>query len=751
MAEALPLPQSQGDEVECQLQSQPQPQPHPPPGLPKRRTFRGNNHHQGASLKEPSKFQLKVVEDKNVRCASVVAGYSSIMRTLLITGSSDRTVRFHNGSDAEQVRVCGGHRRTVMSVSVSEMGLNGEDPVVVSGSKDGTIILWDPENDFTGESLQMPVAEIRCLSVYQGVATLLLIGSRDGKVVLWNLDVDEVVCTFVGHSGCIHCVAMTSSWPNAEVFDPTHFCIASGGADRSVRVWDIQKPKRRRKKLKHERSVTSIAIASKGIRPLLVSGTSCATITIWDYDSGLKIRTMTGHVGPVNSLAVWESHEVLLISGGCDRTVRVFDVITGENVCICLGHCDEVRSVSLVHHHGGLHPSIASCSLDATLRLWDLGEIINQFYRSDTGDLGARNENEAYLPDFNYNAQEEGNSNNHDMLAWDEEEAAKILKEKAINSQSEKHQKEKKGKQINAKEKVVQDHPPQIEMQKESLLVVEPLQKTLQAAPTETQSGTRMETPAVIQMETGTIEAQSPLSNTPPAQPTSMIETMSSSASIKENSTLRPSNPSHSLSKTEHSLFSTTFPPICPSSSPVALEMASSSIVRSDGLSTKGVNFAVERFTIAQINLELHSVKMKEMASEKLQKRLSEKVKNRRGSRRLSNSADKNDDMNPETKAMEAKKAEMVLEHKLQVARVKDALEVSQKRSSEALKKRLDEVKNNRIMNMVVSDDEETEEEEEEDEAEEEKEKESLLQHLMNAPLTKSTIDISDDEEESFF
>jgi len=137
--------------------------------------------------------------------------------------------------------------------------------------------------------------------------------------------------------------------------------------------------------------------------------------------------------------------------------------------------------------------------------------------------------------------------------------------------------------------------------------------------------------------------------------------------------------------------------------------------------SNKDLDRAVERFSIAQVNKELCSFKMKERASEKLHKRLSERRKLiRRGSRRMSDSSDVPMDasidevfFNSENKSIQAKKAELIREHKMQEARVKEILQHSQKRSSEALKKRLEEVQKNRIINMTISDDEMTSEEDE--------------------------------------
>jgi hypothetical protein len=47
------------------------------------------------------------------------------------------------------------------------MGPNGEDPLICSGGRDGSIIVWDPDDEFSGRMVRIPLEEIRCIAVYQ--------------------------------------------------------------------------------------------------------------------------------------------------------------------------------------------------------------------------------------------------------------------------------------------------------------------------------------------------------------------------------------------------------------------------------------------------------------------------------------------------------------------------------------------------------------------------------------------------------
>ena len=163
----------------------------------------------------------------------------------------------------------------------------GEDPIVASGCRDGSVFFWDPDTFEIIDKLQFNVAEVRSLSIYQGRNIYMMIGSRDSRILVWDLKLNAMVIELTGHKGCIHSVLITSYCPDPDTMDAMDYlCVATGATDRTARLWDITTGKRKTK-LRHEHSVLTVALASKGIQPILATAGVEKLIRLWDLETGM--------------------------------------------------------------------------------------------------------------------------------------------------------------------------------------------------------------------------------------------------------------------------------------------------------------------------------------------------------------------------------------------------------------------------------------------------------------------------------
>lgn len=166
---------------------------------------------------------------------------------------------------------------------------------------------------------------------------------------------DVLARTLAGHKDWVHAVA----------FSPDGQTLASGGYDKTIRLWNVATGAARRVLVGHGRSINSVAYSPDG--RWVVSADDDATVLLWDANSGKAIRRFRGADYAVYSVA-FSPNGSRLAAGGKDRTVFVWDVGTADLLYALNGHSDEVLAVAF-SPDGTM---LASAGADKQIRLWDL-------------------------------------------------------------------------------------------------------------------------------------------------------------------------------------------------------------------------------------------------------------------------------------------------------------------------------------------------------------------------------------------
>ncbi|KAG1347142.1 putative protein STRUBBELIG-RECEPTOR FAMILY 3-like [Cocos nucifera] len=151
--------------------------------------------------------------------------------------------------DLTRMSLCG-HTCAVESVAI-----DSAEVLVLSGSSNGTIKLWDLEGAkihpfggfFASGSLDadLKIWDIRkkgCIHTYKGdthgIRTIkftpdgrwVVTGGEDNAVKLWDLTAGKLLHDFKFHNGQIQCID----------FHLHEFLLATGSADRTVKFWDLE-------------------------------------------------------------------------------------------------------------------------------------------------------------------------------------------------------------------------------------------------------------------------------------------------------------------------------------------------------------------------------------------------------------------------------------------------------------------------------------------------------------------------------
>jgi WD40 repeat protein len=163
----------------------------------------------------------------------------------------------------------------------------------------------------------------------------LLAVASDGRRILSDPGVYDVstpeqpvdMFELVGHEDRVRAVTAFTSADG-------HVLLATGGNDKTIRIWDPVTGQETRAPLRgHEDRVRAVVTLSVDGRILLASGSRDGTVRFWDPGTGRQaLEPLTGHTNRLRAIAPFNSADgrTLLAIGSTDGTLRILDPLTGR-------------------------------------------------------------------------------------------------------------------------------------------------------------------------------------------------------------------------------------------------------------------------------------------------------------------------------------------------------------------------------------------------------------------------------------
>ena len=144
---------------------------------------------------------------------------------------------------------------------------------------------------------------------------------------------------------------------------PDNNLIASGGDDKCVKLWDINRQTQIKKFCEHLKSINCIRWSPDGI--IFSSSSNDHNIKLYDIRCNKSIKNINAHSNAVTSISFHPSKQYI-ISCSLDSTIKIWDLINNSLLYSLYGHEGPIYSISF----NKTGEFICSGGTDADLLLW---------------------------------------------------------------------------------------------------------------------------------------------------------------------------------------------------------------------------------------------------------------------------------------------------------------------------------------------------------------------------------------------
>ncbi|KAL7423669.1 U3 small nucleolar RNA-associated protein 13 [Cryptotrichosporon argae] len=260
---------------------------------------------------------------------------------LLVSGSKDHTARlWARGEDGAYrcVAVCEGHAESVGAVAFARKDAR----FLVTASQDRTIKLWDLAPlaaalgaDSAADELAAEPAKVRSIATVRAhekdinaldVAPndrFLVSASQDKTLKVYEIDFSADA--HAGSSGAVRHVGTCKGHRRGVWtvrFSRNDRIIASGAADRSIKLWSLDDFTCLKTFEGHTNSVLRVDFLSAGMQ--LVSSASDGLVKLWNIKDEECVKTLDNHEDRIWALAV-SPDEKTILSAGADSLATFWE------------------------------------------------------------------------------------------------------------------------------------------------------------------------------------------------------------------------------------------------------------------------------------------------------------------------------------------------------------------------------------------------------------------------------------------
>jgi WD40 repeat protein len=224
----------------------------------------------------------------------------------LAIGAKTGQVQLWDPDTGQQVKALEGHRDLILALAFVQ---NGQFLQTFGGGLDATWRRWEAASGQQREQRRLGSSTAKIYEVGLAPEGKHAVAAYASTLRLWDAAAQEIG-KLEGHLGRVTALAFSGDGRQ----------LASGGRDRTVRVWEVATRRELRVYEGHKDAVHCLAWSADGKRVL--SGGADHVVRLWDATKGL-LHVFEGHTGEVSGVAFCPDGKVA-VSSGHDKMVRVW-------------------------------------------------------------------------------------------------------------------------------------------------------------------------------------------------------------------------------------------------------------------------------------------------------------------------------------------------------------------------------------------------------------------------------------------
>ncbi|KAI0056211.1 WD40 repeat-like protein [Artomyces pyxidatus] len=229
---------------------------------------------------------------------------------LLIVGFSSGVFGLWEMPDFTNVHTLSISQEKISSVAVNSSG----EWLAFGARKLGQLLVWEWQSESYVLKQQGHFFDMNTLA-YSPDGQYIATGGDDGKVKLWNTHSGFCVITFSQHTSAVSAVQFAAQGQ----------ILFSASLDGTVRAFDLVRYRNFRTFTSPSPAQFSCLAVDPSGEVVAAGSTDSFEVFLWSVQTGKLLDVLTGHEGPVSTLAFSPTTNVLA-SGSWDKSVRIWNV-----------------------------------------------------------------------------------------------------------------------------------------------------------------------------------------------------------------------------------------------------------------------------------------------------------------------------------------------------------------------------------------------------------------------------------------